>query len=46
MAGFREAIVGTHGWSTRVDRANRKVVSELDSLINTLEVPFGLYFPS
>jgi len=37
MVGFREAILGTQGWSTRVDRANRKVVSELDALITTLD---------
>ncbi len=37
MAGFREAIANTQGWSARVDKANRKVMSELDTLINTLD---------
>ena len=37
MAGFREAIANTQGWIARVDKANRKVMSELDTLINTLD---------
>lgn len=37
MTGFKEAIDGVKGWSARVDRANRKVLTEIDKLINILD---------
>jgi hypothetical protein len=37
MAGFRDAIAALEGWSVRVDRANRKVISEIDALLTTLD---------
>jgi uncharacterized protein Yka (UPF0111/DUF47 family) len=37
MLGFRKAIESTKGWSTRVDRANRKVIAQIDNLVNSFD---------
>ncbi len=37
MLGFREAIESTKGWSARVDRANRKVIAQIDNLVSSFD---------
>ena len=37
MLGFRGAIESTKGWSARVDRANHKVMAEIDKLVSSFD---------